>query len=284
MIIRKLGDKKPKVLLFQGSSRDPETCPNMESKTYKVLEYLTDKWSPFIDFTVIDLSVNPKKRPTIQPCKGCVSTAGGYHCHWQCSCFFKGSDHSPDLLKELDVYDLLEQSDAFVILSPIYWHALTSQIKLLFDRLVCANLTLTTDDAVKLMGKGNTKNSEITGKFAQSGQHNDMLRNHLEGKVCAFYVHGDAGADEYKDGDFPDSYKDVLDDGFSNNPKSVVMPYVMQMKYSGIWVPDELIEAFYVNRGIDYYTANLEMTKEWEFFERADNLMDNLLKFLDKKK
>lgn len=280
MIIRKLG-QRPKVVLFQGSPRDAETCPNMNSKTHKVLEYLIDKWSPFIDFVVIDLAVNPKKRPTIQPCKGCVSTAGGYHCHWHCDCFIKGSKVAPDLLKELDVYELLEQSDAFVIMSPIHWHALTSQVKLLFDRLVCSNLTLTQSDAVKLMGKGNTKNSEITGKFAKSGQHNDMLRNHLEGKVCAFYVHGDAGADEYKNGDFPEAY-DVLDDGFTNNAKNVVMPYVMQMKYSGIWVPDELVEAFYVNKGKDYYTANLEMTKEWEFFERADNLMDNLLNFLEK--
>jgi len=280
MIIRKLGQRS-KVVLFQGSPRDAETCPNMNSKTHKVLEYLIDKWSPFIDFVVIDLAVNPKKRPTIQPCKGCVSTAGGYHCHWSCDCFIKGSKVAPDLLKELDVYELLEQSDAFVIMSPIHWHALTSQVKLLFDRLVCSNLTLTQSDAVKLMGKGNTKNSEITGKFAQSGQYNDMLRNHLEGKVCAFYVHGDAGADEYKNGDFPEAY-DVLDDGFTNNAKNVVMPYVMQMKYSGIWVPDELVEAFYVNKGKDYYTANLEITKEWEFFERADNLMDNLLNFLEK--
>lgn len=280
MIIRKLG-QRPKVVLFQGSPRDKETCPNMNSKTHKVLEYLTDKWSPFIDFKVIDLSVNPKKRPTIQPCKGCVSTAGGYHCHYQCDCFIKGSKVAPDLLKELDVYDHLEQSDAFVILSPIHWHALTSQIKLLFDRLVCVNLTLTHDDAIKLMGKDNIKNADITGKFSKEAKHTDMLRNHLEGKVCAFYVHGDAGADEYKNGDFPEAY-DVLDDGFTNNAKNVVMPYVMQMKYSGIFVPDELIEAFYVNKGLDYYTANF--TKEWELYERADNLMDNLLNFLENKK
>jgi multimeric flavodoxin WrbA len=281
MIIRKFLKNKPKVLLFQGSPRDASTCPNMISKSHKVIEYITDKWSPFMDFKVIDLSVNPKKRPTIQPCKGCVSTAGGYHCHWECDCFFKGNKHSPDLLKELDVYKLLEQSDAFVIISPIHWHSLSSQIKLLFDRLVCSNLTLTHDDAIKLMGKDNIKNSDVTGEFSKSGKHDDMLRNHLENKVCAFYVHGDDGANEYADGNYPDSYQDVLDDGFGGNPKNVVMPYVIQMKYSGVWVPDELIQAFYVNRGIDYYTANQEMSKEWEFFERADTLMDNLLNFLD---
>lgn len=281
MIIRKLGDKKPKVLIFQGSPRDKDTCPNMESKTHKVVDYMTSKWSPFINFQVIDLSVNQSKRPIIQPCKGCVSTAGGYHCHFECSCYFKGDNKKPDLLKELDVYNLLQECDAFIIVSPIHWHSLSAQVKTLFDRLVCVNQTLTIDDAKKLMGDGNIKNSDITGKFAKSGKYNDMLRNHLEGKVAGFYVHGDDGANDYTGKELPDSYSDVLDDGFSNNPKSVVMPFVMQLKYSGVYVPDSLIQSFYVNKGVDYYTANKTMSKEKEFFERADLLLNNLLEYLD---
>jgi len=284
MIIRKLGDKKPKVLIFQGSPRDKDTCANMESKTHKVVEYMKSKWSPFINFNIIDLSVNQSKRPIIQPCKGCISTAGGYHCHFDCSCYFKGDDKKPDLLKELDVYNLLKDCDAFIIVSPIHWHSLSAQVKTLFDRLVCVNQTLTIDDAKKLMGDGNIKNSDITGKFAKSGKHNDMLRNHLEGKVAGFYVHGDDGANDYTGKELPDSYSDVLDDGFSNNPKSVVMPFVMQLKYSGVYVPDNLIQSFYVNKGVDYYTANKTMNKEKEFFERADLLLNNLLDYLDQSK
>jgi multimeric flavodoxin WrbA len=284
MIIRKLGDKKPKILIFQGSPRDKDTCANMESKTHKVVEYMISKWSPFINFNVIDLSVNQSKRPIIQPCKGCVSTAGGYHCHFECSCYFKGDDKKPDLLKELDVYNLLQECDAFIIVSPIHWHSLSAQVKTLFDRLVCVNQTLTIDDAKKLMGDGNIKNSDITGKFAKSGKYNDMLRNHLEGKVAGFYVHGDDGANDYTGKELPDSYSDVLDDGFSNNPKSVVMPFVMQLKYSGVYVPDNLIQSFYINKGVDYYTANKTMNKEKEFFERADMLLNNLLDYLDQSK
>ena len=284
MIIRKLGDKKPKILIFQGSPRDKDTCPNMESKTHKVVDYMVSKWSPFINFNVIDLSVNQSKRPIIQPCKGCVSTAGGYHCHFECSCYFKGDNKKPDLLKELDVYNLLQECDAFIIVSPIHWHSLSAQVKTLFDRLVCVNQTLTIDDAKKLMGDGNIKNSDITGKFAKSGKYNDMLRNHLEGKGAGFYVHGDDGANDYTGKELPDSYSDVLDDGFSNNPKSVVMPFVMQLKYSGVYVPDNLIQSFYVNKGVDYYTANKTMSKEKEFFERADLLLNNLLEYLDQSK
>ncbi len=284
MKVRKLGGWKPRFLIFQGSPRDPETCPNMESKSHKIVEYMISKWSPFINFEVIDLAVNQSKKPIIQPCKGCISTAGGYHCHFQCSCYFKGDDKKPDLLKELDVYTKLQQCDAFIIVSPIHWHSLTSQIKLLFDRLVCINQTLTIDDAKKLMGEDNIKNSEITGKFARSGKFDNMLRNHLEGKVAAFYAHGDDGADDYEGKELPPSYQDVLDDGFGNNPKATVMPFVMQLKYSGVFVPNELIEAFYVNKGVNYNTANKIFNKEKEFFERADNLLENLLTYLEENK
>lgn len=284
MKIRKLGSWKPRVLIFQGSPRDPDTCSGMLSKSHKVVNYMVSNWSPFINFQVIDLSVNHAKKPIIQPCKGCISTAGGFHCHFQCSCFFKGDVKKPDLLKEFDVYTRLQEADAFVVVSPIHWHALSSQVKALFDRLVCINETLSVSDAEKLMGKGNIKDTEITGKFARSGKYDNMLRNHLEGKVAAFYAHGDDGADDYDGKELPESYQDVLDDGFSNNPKSTVMPYAMQLKYSGVFVPDQLIQAFYVNKGVNYNIANKTFDKTQEFFDRADYLLDNLLTYLEDNK
>lgn len=282
MKIRKLTDKKPKIVIFQGSPRDEDSCPGMSSKSRMIVDYIIENWSPFVDFDEIDLSVNLEKNPIIQPCKGCVSTAGGFHCHWKCDCYAKGSRKNKDLLKELNVYDLLEKCDAFIIISPIHWHALSSQVKLLFDRLVCANLTLTVDNAKKLMGEGNTKDPKVTGKYSKSGKYDDMLQNHLEGKYCAFYAHGDDGSNEYLNRDYPDSYSDVISDGFSNDVKSTIMPYVMQMKYSGVYVPDDIIQAFYINKDIDYYSANLKSKYEGEFFERADSLMENLLAHIDK--
>jgi len=279
MIIRKLGDKKPNVVIFQGSPRDKETCANMDSKSHIIVDYMLENWSPFINFKVIDLAVNQYNRPTIQPCKGCVSTAGGYHCHFPCSCYNKGGK-IPDLLHEEGVYELLQECDAFIIVSPIHWHSLTAQIKTLFDRLVCINLTMNVWDAINVLGRDNIKRSEVTGKLSKTKKYNHLLRNHLEGKVACFYAHGDDGANDYNDRELPDSYSDVLDDGFSNNPKNVVMPFVMQLKYSGVYVPDELIQAFYVNKGVDYYTANLTVMKNRELFERADTLLDNLLNYL----
>jgi multimeric flavodoxin WrbA len=279
MIIRKLGDKKPTVVLFQGSPRDKETCSGMDSKTDTIVEYMVENWSPFINFKVIDLSVNQHKRPIIQPCKGCISTAGGYHCHFPCSCYNKGDQKMPDLLHELDVYKLLQDSDAFIIVSPIHWHSLTTQIKSLFDRLVCINLTMDVWDAINVIGREGIKDPKVTGKLAKTKKYNSLLRNHLEGKVAGFYVHGDNGADDYIDRELPPSY-DVMDDGFQNNPKNVVMPFINQLKYSGVYVPDELVQAFYTNKGVDYYTANLTVMKNRELFERADTLLDNLLNYL----
>lgn len=283
MIVRKLGDKKPKVLVFQGSPRDKDTCPNMDSKSHNIVEHMTTKWSPFIDFDIIDLAVNQSKKSTIQPCKGCISTAGGYHCHFPCSCYFKNDETKPDLMKDLNVYELLQECDAFIIVSPIHWHALTAQVKTLFDRLVCTNQTLAVEDAKNLMGPDNIKNSDITGRYSKSGKYENLLRNHLEGKFAGFYVHGDDGAKDYTKNELPESY-DILSDPFSGDPKATVIPYILQMKYSGVFVPDDLVEAFYINKDVDYYTANKTYSKEKEFIERADNLIENLLTHLDNRK
>lgn len=215
-----------------------------------------------------------------------VSNSHEFNCEGinihNCSCYFKGNKKQPDLLKELDVYTLLQECDAFMVFSPIHWHSLTSQVKTLFDRLVCINQTLTIDDAKKIMGADNIKNSDVTGKFAKSGEYDGMLRNHLEGKYAAFYVHGDDGGDDYEGKELPDSYSDVIHDNFSIDPKSIVMPFVMQMKYSGVFVPDDLIQAFYINKGVDYYTANKTFDRNKEFFDRAESLIESLLNYIEK--
>ena len=81
MIIRKLTDRKPKIVIFNGSPRRLKSCANQTSKTQKLVEYVIEKYLPFVDFDVIDLSVG---KVNIQPCKGCISTANGFHCHWKC--------------------------------------------------------------------------------------------------------------------------------------------------------------------------------------------------------
>jgi multimeric flavodoxin WrbA len=269
MIIRKSGGFKPNVVLFQGSPRSENSCSDQKSKSEKVCEYLLDKWSPFVNFEYVNLSVGPVK---IQPCKGCVSTSNGMHCHWFCSCYKKGSDKAPDLMYEADIYDKLQNCNAFLVVSPIHWYSVSTQVKAMFDRLVCANQTLTKEQAIEIFGDGNIKTADLTGQAELDGTYKNLLKNHLEGKFASFFVHGDDGANDY-DGNQPHT------GDLSWDVRNSVMPLVYQCRYSGINCPDDLVEAFYINKGLDYFEANLQ--KNEELYNKADQLMEKLLDHLN---
>lgn len=268
MTIRKLGDKKPRILLFQGSPRTDKSCSDQTSKSEKVCKYLLDKWSPFVNFEYIDLSV---QKTTIQPCKGCVSTSNGMHCHWHCDCYRKGSNQFPDSMHDMDIYSKLESCDGFLVVSPIHWYSVSTQVKAMFDRLVCANLTITHEQAIQIFGDGNIKTADLTGQAELEGKYKDLLKNHLEGKWAAFYVHGDDGANDY-DGNQP------MTGDISWDVRNSVMPLVFQCRYSMMNCPDDLVEAFHINKGLDYYEANLQPNQE--LFDRADRLIDRLVNYL----
>jgi len=268
MIIRKLGGFKPNIIIFQGSPRSENSCSGQKSKSEKVCEYILDKWSPFVNFEYINLSVLDVK---IQPCKGCVSTANGMHCHWKCTCYSKGSDKAPDLMYEADIYDKLQNCDGFLVVSPINWYAVSTQVKAMFDRLVCANQTITKEQAIEIFGDGNIKMADLTGQAELEGKYKDLLKNHLEGKFASFLVHGDDGANDY-DGNQPHT------GDLSWDVRNSVMPLVYQCRYSGINCPDDLVEAFYINKGLDYFEANMQ--KNQQLYDKADELMDKLLDYL----
>jgi multimeric flavodoxin WrbA len=265
--------KKPKILLIQGSPRVVDNCPNFEGKTMKIVKNLINKFNGFVDIQLIDLSVR-NETPIIQPCKGCISTAGGIHCTYPCSCYFKGDNNKPDLMYEHDIYEKLKWCDGFFVLSPIHWQSVSTQVKTMFDRLVCINLTLTTEKASELL-KDDVKNSEITGKIFKSGIYNKYMKNHYEGKYGSFLIHGDNGATDYNDRELPKSY----DINKELEPYSSIQPIVIQCKYSGIYVPDDLVECFYLNENKDYYTANFE---KLDYINNiAEKLMNRLINYIN---
>jgi multimeric flavodoxin WrbA len=191
-----------------------------------------------------------------------------------CSCYVKGDKVKTDLMYEADIYDKLEACDGFIVISPIHWYSVSTQVKAMFDRLVCANQTITQEQAVEIFGSGNAKKAELTGNAEIYGQYKHLLKNHLKGKWAAFFVHGDDGANDY-DGNPPHTGDKMWD------VKNSVMPLVYQCRYSEINCPDDLVEAFYINQGKSYYQANLDMPNESEFFIRMDNLMEKLLNYLN---
>ena len=192
-----------------------------------------------------------------------------------CDCYFKGDkSRHKDFMYEHDVYEKLQNCDAFVVFSPIHWYSVTSQVKAMFDRLICANLTITHEEAIEMFGD-NLKTSKITGVMLQNSKA--KLKNHLEGKYAAFYIHGDNGSTDYKNQDLPESFNE--NDEY--DIKYVIKPLVNQCKYSGIFVPDDLVETFYMNENKDYYTANFTSL---DFANTiAENLIERLIKYLNTK-
>ncbi len=82
------------------------------------------------------------------------------------------------------------------------------------------------------------------------------------------------GANDY-DGNQPETGDKSWD------VKNAVMPLVYQCRYSGINSPDDLIESFYINKGIDYYQANLDFDKSTEFLKRADSLIERMIDYIN---
>jgi multimeric flavodoxin WrbA len=248
--------KKPKILMIQGSPRSETTCPGQDGKTRTIVNETIYSLGNEIDFELFDLALE-KGRPIVQPCKGCISTAGGFHCHWPCSCYKKGMEKNVDLIYEEGVYQKFSDCDAFIVYSPIHWYAPSSVVKMLFDRLVCCNLTLDQKTAMEIgvLGSDGFKMEDEAGKASLSKQNYKLLKNHLEGKVGGFYVHGDDGANDYQGKDYPKSFNKEKESKV-NDPKQSILPIVEQCRYSGIVVPDDCIIGFYMNKGVPYFEAN----------------------------
>lgn len=280
-----------RILLIQGSPRHLHNSPREWPKTTFAINEVYRKFHEHVELDIVDLSV-PRNARLVQPCKGCVATAGGLHCHWPCSCYGPGSidDDVPDVMWNERVYRRLEAADGFILFAPIHWYAVPTQVKAMFDRLVCANLTLTRRQAVELLRPSNGSETESTGArlpdyvkdpnvtkaAARSGRFDSYLRNHLAGRIAGFFIYGDAGADDYVDVPAPMSYRQAVRDR-EPGPICAIRPLVWQCRYSGIVVPDDCIEAFNASEGIDYADQNERVGRNRAFLDRAVMLFERLL-------
>jgi multimeric flavodoxin WrbA len=264
---------KINILAIQGSARNEKCCPDHESKSYRLLKNAIKDRKDVL-FDVVDLSVQCDGN-IVQPCKACISTAGGIHCHFPCSCYSKNNKKIPDLMYNENVYEKLEKCDGFVVFSPINWDAPSSVVKSFFDRLVCCNLTLSLTDAKKILGE-DLKNSEKTRPIAKSGEYNHLLKNHLEGKFAAFFIQGDNGADDYKNIKKPDSYLEYTKNkNMKTDPVECIEPIVKQLVYSGIYVKENCVDGLISGFGTDYPTNDDNL--EQELFKRSRKVVDNLI-------
>ena len=116
----------------------------------------------------------------IHPCKACFSTAAAL-CHWPCSCYPNYSlGQSQDWMN--DIYPMWVAAHGIMIVTPVNWYQVSSPLKLMMDRLVCAD-------------GGNPDPTRTHGKDAARAKEIELAGwdypRHLEGRLFSVVVHGD---------------------------------------------------------------------------------------------
>ncbi|MEZ4409181.1 MAG: NAD(P)H-dependent oxidoreductase [Polyangiales bacterium] len=240
-----------RVLVIAGSDRRQYDCPGVDSKAralaLRVARAMPDDWEVDLE----DLA-NITFRARIQSCNACVSTSMAL-CVWPCNCYERGSRLEPDLMWDLDLYARLDLADAWVIVGPVNWYAPSSNLKLMFDRLVCMNGGNPRED---LIGH---KDPERAMALERSPAWEALSRNHLEGRTAAFFCYGDGGGDELDDEGRPKALRhpawfDPAREPF-DDMRDAYAPLAWQCRYSGVEVPDALWRYVEFGRG-EPYSAN----------------------------
>ena len=176
-----------RVLLICGSARNDSTCPGEMSKTFRLLGLAREIFEQAgIEPDVLDLSLLTSDYGRhIHPCKGCASTAMPL-CHWPCSCYPNHAlNQTNDWMAE--IYERWTAAHGVLIVSPVYWYQSPSPLKLMIDRLVCAD-------------GGNPDPTSTSGKKAARAKALEMAGwsypQHLAGRAYGLIVHGDVAGIE----------------------------------------------------------------------------------------
>lgn len=238
-------DRPFRVLVIAGSNRRQYDCPGVDSKARALMFRMADRLPPEWEIDLEDLG-NVWNRQQIRSCNACVSTAAPL-CVWPCNCYTKDSWFQADLMWDLDLYARLDLADAWAIIGPVNWYGPSSNLKAMFDRLVCMNGGNPRED---LIGH---KDPALAIALEHSPEWEALSRNHLEGRTAAFFCYGDGGGDELDESGRPKilehpEYFDPRHEPFEDM-RDAYAPLVWQCRYGGIEVPDALWR--YANIGLD---------------------------------
>ena len=180
----------PKILVINGSARTNQSCPGETSKSYrlaKLAQAAIEGSGAEVDLLDLSVLVSEYGR-VIYPCKACVSTAQPL-CHWPCSCYPNHAlGQTQDWMNEL--YPRWVAAHGVMIITPVNWYHVPSVLKLMIDRLVCAD-------------GGNPDPTRTHGKNAAEAKAIELegwdYPKHLAGRAFAVVVHGDvSGVGEVK--------------------------------------------------------------------------------------
>ena len=197
-----------RVLLVCGSARNDGSCPGEVSKTWRLTEVarrVVERAG--LEADVLDLSLLTSEYGRhIHPCKGCVSTAMPL-CHWPCSCYPNHAlGQAEDWMAE--IYERWVAAHAVVLLAPTYWYQSPSPLKLMIDRLVCAD-------------GGNPDPTTTHGKEVAEAKRIEAqgwdYPKHLAGRAYGLVVHGDVAGVETQRRDLADwlDWMGLVDAGFA---------------------------------------------------------------------
>jgi len=178
----------PRILLINASSRSDQTCPGEMSKTFRlatIAKQVIDM-TEGVEVELLDLSLlTSQYGRTIYPCKACVSTAQPL-CHWPCSCYPNHAlGQAGDWMNE--IYPKWVAAHGVMIVCPVNWYQAPSSLKLMIDRLVCAD-------------GGNPDPTSTHGKDPARAKEIELngwpYPRHLAGRAFSVVVHGDASGTE----------------------------------------------------------------------------------------
>lgn len=183
----------PRILLINCSPRSEHTCPGEMSKSHRMVEIaqqsLEEEGGVETDILELDRLASEYGRH-IHPCKACFSTSPAL-CHWPCSCY---PNHSLGQAQDWmnDIYPLWVGAHGVMIVTPVHWYNPSSPLKLMMDRLVCAD-------------GGNPDPTRTQGKDAALAKTIEMegwdYPRHLAGRLFSVVVHGDTeGAENARRG------------------------------------------------------------------------------------
>lgn len=177
-----------RILLISGAARSDQTCPGEISKTWRLAQ-LAKKViaaSDSVECDFLDLShLTSEYGRQILPCKACVSTAMPL-CHWPCSCY---PNHAMGQVNDWmhEIYPRWVAAHGVMIVTPVYWYQAPSVLKLMMDRLVCAD-------------GGNPDLTSTHGKKPEEAKKLELdgwsYPRHLAGRMFGVFVHGDSAGTE----------------------------------------------------------------------------------------
>lgn len=177
-----------RILIVNGSARSDQSCPGEMSKTWRLVQIAQEIVAGESGFEtdILDLSrLASEFGRVIFPCKACVSTAMPL-CHWPCSCYPNHAlGQTGDWMAE--IYPKWVAAHGIMVVTPVNWYQAPSSLKLMIDRLVCAD-------------GGNPDPTTTQGKTAKLAKQIELdgwpFPRHLAGRVFSVIVHGDASGAE----------------------------------------------------------------------------------------